>query len=46
MIIPIKTALGGYDIVIERGALKKKAPRLLLGRGAYCMSVLPDKGNL
>ena len=25
MIIPVKTALGGYDIVIERGILKRDA---------------------
>ena len=32
MVIPVKTALGGYDIVIERGALKEADKYLNLSR--------------
>ncbi len=41
MIIPIKTALGGYDIVIERGALKKAGEYLNLDRKVL---VVTDSG--
>ena len=41
MIIPVKTALGGYDVLIERGALKKAKEYLDLDRKVL---VITDSG--